>query len=226
MKKAVLLMISLILIGCAHQNISANKFFAETCNTASSICKRHYSVLAEEFEKFNAAGGAFILVNLKNNEVLNSASISILENFDYNQGFSYTPNNVMKLLKKERLATPQQFIQDYATFIKSATKEDLKKLRNNVLTGTARQINIDGISIYGLTATDYKLDNPDEVITTFLGHFSYQGQEYILITLLDAPKGIKSTLGFNSSGWNATELARKIVESVILNTNLTVSSSV
>lgn len=220
MKKAVLLMISLILMGCAHQNISANKSFAETCNTASSICKRNYSVLAEEIEKFNAAGGAFILVNLKNNEVLNSASISILENFDYNQGYSYTPNNVMKLLKKERLATPQQFIQDYATFIKSATKEDLKKLRNNVLTGTARQINIDGISIYGLTATDYKLDNPDEVITTFLGHFSYQNQEYAIITLLDAPRGIKSTFGFNSSGWNATELARKIVESVILNTNL------
>ena len=177
MKKAVLLMISLILTGCTHQNISDNKSFAENCNTASSICKRNYSVLAEEIEKFNAAGGAFILVNFKNNEVLNSASISILENFDYNQGYSYTPNNVMKLLKKERLATPQQFIQDYATFIKSATKEDLKKLRNNVLTGTARQINIDGISIYGLTATDYKLDNPDEVITAFLGHFNYKEQD-------------------------------------------------
>lgn len=220
MKKAVLLMISLILMGCAHQNISVNKSFAETCNTASFICKRNYGILAEEIEKFNAAGGAFILVNLKNNEVLNSASISILENFDYNQDYSYTPNNVKKLLKKERLATPQQFIQDYATFIKSATKEDLNKLRNNVLTGTARQINIDGISIYGLTATDYKLDTPDEVITTFLGHFNYQNQEYALITLLGSPKGIKSTFGFNSSGWNATELARKIVESVILNTNL------
>lgn len=226
MKKAVLLMISLILIGCAHQNISANKFFAETCNTASSICKRNYSVLAEEFEKFNAAGGAFILVNLKNNEVLNSASISILENFDYNQDYSYTPNNVMKLLKGDKSATPQQFIKDYAAFIKSATKEDLKKLRSNVTNGTARRINIENVNVYGLTATDYKLNNPDEVITTFLGHFSYQGQEYILITLLDAPKGIKSTLGFNSSGWNATELARKIVESVILNTNLTVSSLV
>ena len=151
---------------------------------------------------------------------MNSASISILENFDYNQDYSYTPNNVKKLLKKERLATPQQFIQDYVTFIKSATKEDLKKLRDNVTNGTARRINIEGINVYGLTATDYKLDNPDEVITTFLGHFSYQNQEYALITLLDSPKGIKSTFGFNSSGWNATELARKIVESAVLNTNL------
>ena len=220
MKKAVLWMISLILMGCAHQNIFDNKSFAETCNTASFICKRNYSILAEEIEKFNAAGGAFILMKLQNNEVLNSASISILENFDYNQDYSYTPNNVTKLLKKERLATPQQFIKDYTAFVKTATKEDLKKLRNNVTNGTARRINIENVNVYGLTATDYKLDNPDEVITTFLGHFSYQNQEYAIITLLDAPRGIKSTFGFNSSGWNATELARKIVESVVLNTNL------
>lgn len=216
MKKTVFLMISLFLIGCAHQNISDTKSFAENCNTETSICKRNYGVLAEEIEKFNAAGGAFILMNLQNNEVLNSASISILKNFDYNQDYSYTPNNVMKLLRKERLATPQQFVQDYTAFIKTATKEDLTKLRNNVLTGTAKRITIENINVYGLTATDYKLDNPDEVVTTFLGHFSYQNKEYALISFLDAPKGIKSTFGFNSSGWNATELARKIVESVIL----------
>lgn len=169
-------MISLILMGCAHQNISDNKSFAENCNTISSICRRNYGVLAEAIEKFNAVGGAFILVNLQNNEVLNSASISILENFDYNQDYSYTPNNVMKLLKEDKSATPQQFIKDYVSFIKTATKEDLKKLRDNVTNGTARRINIDGINIYGLTATDYKQDNPDEVITTFLGHFSYQNQ--------------------------------------------------
>ena len=177
-------------------------------------------MLAEEIEKFNAAGGAFILVNLKNNEVLNSASINILESFDYNKDYSYTPNNIMKLLKKDRLATTSQFVQDYATFIKIANKKDLEELRENVTQGTAKKINIEGISIYGLTATDYKLDNPNDVVTTFLGHFSYQGQDYALITFLDAPHGLKSTYNFNSAGWNATELARKIVESIVLNANL------
>lgn len=220
MKKIVFLMFSLILMGCSHNNITNNKSFADTCNTDTAICKRNYGVLAEEIEKFNAAGGAFILVNLKNNEVLNSASISILESFDYNKDFSYTPNNVMKQLKKEKLATTSQFIQDYTSFIKSAGKKELEELRDNVIHGTAKKINIEGISIYGLTATDYKLDNPDDVVTTFLGHFSYQGQDYALITFLDAPKGIKSTYNFNSSGWNATELARKIVESIVLNANL------
>lgn len=213
--KKVLMMISLILMGCAHQNIADNKSFAENCNTASSTRKRNYSVLAEEIEKFNAAGGAFILMNLQNNKVLNSASISSLKNFDYNTDYSYAPKNIMKLLKEDKSATPQQFIQDYTAFIKTATKEDLEKLRGNVLTGTARKVNIESINIYGLTTTDYKLDNPDEVITTFLGHFSYQGQEYVLITLLDTPKGIKSTFGFNSSGWNATELAREVIQNIM-----------
>mgnify|MGYP000139333965 FL=1 len=220
MKKTVFWIVALILMGCSHNNITNNKSFADTCNTDAAICKRNYGVLAEEIEKFNAAGGAFILVNLKNNEVLNSASISILESFDYNRDYSYTPNNVMKLLKKEKLATTQQFIKDYTAFIKSAGKKELKKLRGNVTQGTARKVNIEGVNVYGLTATDYKLDNPDDVVTTFLGHFSYQEQDYALITFLDAPKGIKSTYNFNSSGWNATELARKIVESVVLNANL------
>ena len=154
-------------------------------------------------------------MNLQNNKVLNSASISSLKNFDYNTDYSYAPKNIMKLLKEDKSATPQQFIQDYTAFIKTATKEDLEKLRGNVLTGTARKVNIESINIYGLTTTDYKLDNPDEVITTFLGHFSYQGQEYVLITLLDTPKGIKSTFGFNSSGWNATELAREVIQNIM-----------
>ena len=74
--------------------------------------------------------------------------------------------------------------------------------------------------INGINTRKTKGFNPDDVVTTFLGHFSYQGQDYALITFLDAPKGIKSTYNFNSSGWNATELARKIVESVVLNANL------
>lgn len=224
--KKVLMIISLILMGCVHNSIADNKYFVENCHMETNICKRNSSVLAEEIKKFNAAGGAFILVNLKNNKVLNSASISNLESFDYNVGYSYAPKNIMKLLKKDKSVTTQLFIQDYASFIKSAGEKELEELRGNVTNGTAKKINIEGINIYGLTATDYKQDNPNEVITTFLGHFSYQGQEYALITLLDAPKGIKSTYNFNSSGWNATELAREVIESVIKNTHLTASVSV
>ena len=141
-KKVFFLVISLLLMSCLHKEIANNKSFAETCNTDAAICKRNYGVLAEEIEKFNAAGGAFILVNLKNNEVLNSASISILENFDYNKDYSYTPNNVMKLLKKEKLATTQQFIEDYTAFIKSAGKKELEELRKNVTQGNRKDLSV------------------------------------------------------------------------------------
>lgn len=210
--KKVLMMISFILMGCAHNGVADNKSFVEKCNIETNICKRNYSILTEEIEKFNAVGGAFILVNLKNNEILNFASI---RNFDYNTDYSYAPQNIVKLLKKDKSATTQQFIQDYVSFIKSAGEKELEELRGNVTNGTAKKINIEGINIYGLTATDYKQDNPNEVITTFLGHFSYRSREYALITLLDAPKGIKSTFGFNSSGWNATELAREVIQNIL-----------
>ena len=123
-------------------------------------------------------------------------------------------------IKNSALNKIADFFETCKNEIFEANKKDLEELRDNVIHATAKKINIEGISIYGLTATDYKLDNPDDVVTTFLGHFIYQGQEYALITFLDAPKGIKSTYNFNSSGWNATELARKIVESVVLNANL------
>ena len=66
----------------------------------------------------------------------------------------------------------------------------------------------------GLTSTDYKSAKSKEVVTTFVGHFAIANQQYALLTLLDEPKGLDSTFGFNSSGWNAVELARKIVETM------------
>ena len=218
MRNAIFLMMLWMLTSC--QNMNEQSKIEQTCQFTSAICQENYDTLSNGINKFDAAGGAFILINLENNEVLNSASISNLKDFNYNQDYSYTSKNIMRLLKEDKSVSTRQFITDYATFIKFATKLDLRKLRDNVLTGTARRINIDGINIYGLTATDYKLDNPDEVITTFLGHFNYQGQEYALITLLDSPKGMKSTFGFNSSGWNATELARKIIQNIVENYNL------
>lgn len=213
MKKLAFLMFLLALIGC----VSNTKSIANYCNTTLSVCENNYNILVKEIERFNAKGGAFILVNLQNNEVLSSTSISSLDKFDYNRDYFYKPNNLLKLLNKQRPETTAQFIQDYSHFIKQANQEELKRLRNNVTKGTARQTNIKDINVYGLTATDYKPDNSGEVTTTFIGHFVYNNKKYAIITILDSPKGIRSTFGFNSSGWNATRLARRIVENCILN---------
>lgn len=213
MKKSVFWVILLALMGCATNT----KSVANYCNSTVSVCESSYNILTQEIERFHAKGGAFILVNLQNNEVLNSASISSLGDFDYNRDYAYKTNNLMKLLNKQQPETTTQFIQDYGRYVKQAGFNELKKLRENVTKGTARQINIKNINVYGLTATDYKPDNSKEVITTFMGHFIHNNQKYVIITMLDLPKGIRSTFGFNSSGWNATKLARRIVENCISN---------
>ena len=211
MKKSVFWVILLVLMGC----VSNTKSVANHCNTTLSVCESNYNILVQEIDRFKAKGGAFILINLQNNEVLNSTSISSLGDFDYNRDYAYKANNLMKLFNKQQPETTAQFIQDYGHFIKHADKNKLKKLRENVTKGTARQTNIKGIKVYALTATDYKTDNSKEVITTFMGHFIHNNQKYAIITMLDSPKGIRSTFGFNHSGWNATKLARRIVENCI-----------
>lgn len=211
MKKSTFGVILLLLTGCISNTLSV----ANHCNTAISVCESNYNILAQEIDRFKAKGGAFILVNLQNNKVLNSASISSLDKFDYNHDYAYKANNLMKLFNKQQPETTAQFIQDYGHFIKQADQNELKKLRDNVTRGTARQTNIKGIKVYGLTATDYKPNNSKKVITTFMGHFIYNNKKYAIITMLDSPKGIRSTFGFNSSGWNATKLARRIVENCI-----------
>ena len=213
MKKLAFWVFLLVITGC----VSNTKSVASHCNTTLSICESNYNILAQEIDRFKAKGGAFILANLQNNEVLSSASISSLDKFDYNSDYVYKANNLMKLLNTQQPETTAQFIQDYSHFIKQADQNELKKLRDNVTKGTARQTNIKGIKVYGLTATDYKPDNSGEVTTTFIGHFVYNNKKYAIITILDSPKGIRSTFGFNSSGWNATKLARRIVENCISN---------
>ena len=85
----------------------------------------------------------------------------------------------------------------------------LKKLRENVKTGTARNANSKKCTVYGLTATDSVSDN--QVFTTFLGHFVKDDKTYAIIVTFDNPKPLKSTYGFTTSGWNATKLASKII---------------
>ncbi len=150
-----------------------------------------------------------VLATQKTNELILGAGISSWQ--EYQESDEYK-------LAQEEIKADQEEIAKSKEYIRQL-QSDMEHFKR--MSSECDRINIDGINVYGLTATDYKLDNPDEVITTFLGHFTYQNHEYALITFLDAPKGIKSTFGFNSSGWNATELARKIVESVVLNANLT-----
>lgn len=89
-----------------------------------------------------------------------------------------------------------------------------KAVKNNVVNGPAKNANVAGAEVSGLTSTTTKEENHNEVITQFTGTFSANDHIYGIITVLDNPKGIKETYGFKSAGWNAVPLARDIIKNI------------
>lgn len=94
--------------------------------------------------------------------------------------------------------------------------ETLKKaMRANVEKGKAKSVNIDGVKVLGVGATNRKGKNPNIVMSAFLGEFEMNGENYAIITVLNEPMPRKSTYGFNSAGWNAVPLTRDIIKNMI-----------
>ena len=209
MKKLPWVLIPLLLTGCAHKTETY-----EICNMSSAVCQKQTTVLKEMVKKFKTHGGAFVLINMGDKMVLNAVSVSKNKDYDYIQDYLYRPKNISPWLHQKGKVNPQQLIAGYADFVQSADDETLQKLRLNVVKGNARKLYMKEVKASGLTSTDYKSVKSKEVVTTFVGHFATANQQYALLTLLDEPKGLDSTFGFNSSGWNAVELARKIVETM------------
>lgn len=119
-------------------------------------------------------------------------------------------------------AMPMTLLLAYIKLFKNAdgylTESQISKLKSavseNVKTGKATRANIEGANVAGLGSTTDKDKDGKEAYTVFLGDFETDGKNYAIITLLDAPEALKSTYGFNSSGWNAVPLAGEIIKNI------------
>lgn len=119
-------------------------------------------------------------------------------------------------------AMPMTLLLSYIKLFKNAdgylSEFQLKTLKSavsdNVCSGKAKQANVEGVNVSGITSTTEKNKDGKEVYTVFLGDFEKDGKNYAIITLLDEPEALKSTYGFNSSGWNAVPLAAEIIKNI------------
>ena len=119
-------------------------------------------------------------------------------------------------------AMPMTLLLAYMKLFKNTdgylTESQIAKLKSavsdNVKTGKAKQANVEGVNVSGITSTTEKNKDGKEVYTVFLGDFEKDGKNYAIITLLDEPEALKSTYGFNSSGWNAVPLAGEIIKNI------------
>lgn len=91
-------------------------------------------------------------------------------------------------------------------------------LRLVVLKGTSKKANVPGYYIAAKTGTRNMLEasgayNKDRVSTTFVGLIgeTVHSPRYLLVVLLEDPKGSKKTFGFTAAGWNAAPIGGRIL---------------
>ena len=110
-----------------------------------------------------------------------------------------------------------RLLNKYINLVKTSGKGLHQKLRENVNGGTGstgRKANVENAEVYGITATTEK-GSEKVVITTFLGHFKHEGKNYAYVFVMDEPKGLKQTYGWQSAGWNVVPTAGKVIENIV-----------
>ncbi|MBM3558675.1 MAG: penicillin-binding protein 2, partial [Alphaproteobacteria bacterium] len=95
----------------------------------------------------------------------------------------------------------------------SATMRALMRLV--VEKGTGKNADVPGYIVGGKTGTAEKqVDGrykKNALITTFVGIFPANAPRYVVLAMLDEPKGIKETYGFATAGWTAAPVAKRII---------------
>ncbi|MBN9343117.1 MAG: hypothetical protein BGO76_04260 [Caedibacter sp. 38-128] len=90
-------------------------------------------------------------------------------------------------------------------------------MRLVVKNGTSRKANVPGYMIFAKTGTaNLRLGRgyqTDKVMANFIGVLGndYNEPRYIVYVMLDDPKRLQKTYGFNNAGWNAAPVGGKII---------------
>ena len=91
-------------------------------------------------------------------------------------------------------------------------------MRLNAEKGTASKADIPGYYVGGKTGTSEKVVNgryaKDRLLTTFMATMPSDKPRYLILTILDEPKGLPETHGYATSGWNTAPVTGKIIERI------------
>jgi cell division protein FtsI (penicillin-binding protein 3) len=100
-------------------------------------------------------------------------------------------------------------------FSTEASRTMQAMLRLVVTHGTGKRAEAPGYRIGGKTGTAEKPDggryNRSALVTTFAGAFPMDDPRYVVVAMLDEPKGTKDTYGFRSAGWTTAPVVANVV---------------
>ena len=87
-------------------------------------------------------------------------------------------------------------------------------LRLVVTKGTGKKADAPGYRVGGKTGSAEKYHNRSLLVTSFAGVFPMDEPRYVIVVMLDEPKGNAETFGFRTAGWNAAPVMSKTVSRI------------
>ena len=147
----------------------------------------------------------------------------------FGHGLSVTPVHlamgVGALLNGGRLIPPTllkrragQAVEGEAV-ISPATSEAMRVLfRDVVVEGTAKSAEVEGYPVGGKTGSAEKAAGGGyarkALLSSFIGTFPADAPRYLVLVILDEPKGTKETHGYATGGWTAAPTAGKVIREI------------
>jgi cell division protein FtsI (penicillin-binding protein 3) len=103
--------------------------------------------------------------------------------------------------------------------ISQQTSDQMRKLfRLNVESGTGKQAEAPGYVVGGKTGTAEKNIHghyeEKKLVSSFIGAFPMNHPQYVMLTLVDEPKGNKESHGYATAGWTVAPATSRIIERI------------
>jgi cell division protein FtsI (penicillin-binding protein 3) len=115
------------------------------------------------------------------------------------------------LLKVDRGHAPAKGIRVFS----EETSYRMRSLMRLVVTkGTGKKADAPGYRVGGKTGSAEKYHNRSLLVTTFAGVFPMDEPRYVIVVMLDEPKGTAETFGFRTAGWNVAPVVSKTVSRI------------
>ena len=123
-------------------------------------------------------------------------------------GGIYRPATLLKV-GPDHKAQPGQRV------FSAGTSHAMRSLLRLVVThGTGRKADAPGYRIGGKTGSAEKYHDRSLLVTTFAGVFPMDDPRYVIVVMLDEPKGTAETHGFRTAGWNVAPVVSKTVSRI------------
>ena len=228
-------------IGDIHEfpeNLSVEDILIRSSNIGSLLIAK--KIGEEKFKKF------FDKLNLLDTQTLEIEEIGSplplkwekckLETVSYGHGITTTPiqaaaayaaiTNGGYLIKPTLVK--KKITKENKRVISDDTSKKMNKILRKVVSdkeGTASLADIFGYDVGGKTGTSKKYNNENKNINTFISVFPSQRPKYVLLIILDDPKGaphisynyrgqVVENISRNEAGWNSVYIAGKIIKKI------------